>query len=123
MLTLCNGWRPVPLPRRQLPPGLPDFSPGTRAYQRDVADGHLSVFVARDAGLWHLSISHRLSVPDEAGYFPPGRLPTWEEIKEARYALVPDGVTMALLLPPAAEFINVHPTTMHLWQVPADVAR
>jgi len=55
--------------------------------------------------LWHVSISH------------PDRYPTWDEVADVRYELVPDGVTMALLLPPRDEYVNVHATTMHLWQI------
>lgn len=55
--------------------------------------------------LWHLSISH------------PGRYPSWDEVADVRYALVPDDVTMALLLPPSAEYVNAHPTCFHLWQI------
>lgn len=33
----------------------------------------------------------------------------------------PDDVTMAMLLPPRSEYVNVHSTTFHLWQVPGDV--
>lgn len=94
--------------------------PGNRAWQRDVDDGHLSVFVGRepteyDNGdrrpLWHLSISHRR---DD---LTPGRYPTWDEIRDARDQFIPDEVTVALLLPPKAEYVNVHRTTFHLWEV------
>ena len=85
---------------------------GATAWQRDVADGHLSVFVAREDGMWHLSISHRLND------LTPGRYPTWDEIAEARYRFIPDQVTMAMLLPPREEYVNIHPTTFHLWQLP-----
>ena len=96
--------------------------PGTRGWQRDVADGHLSVLVGREPVpvangdrviLWHLSISHRTNerVPR------PGRYPTWDEISDARYQFIPDSVTMAMLLPPRAEYVNAHPTTFHLWEV------
>lgn len=93
--------------------------PDTEAWQRDLADGHLSVFVGREpAGdnaelLWHLSISHRRNKPP----FPPGRYPRWDEIVEARYRFCPDEVTMAIMLPPKAEYLNLHPTTFHLWEV------
>ena len=30
-----------------------------RVFQANVEDGHLSVFVGKEAGKWHLSISHR----------------------------------------------------------------
>lgn len=55
--------------------------------------------------LWHLSISHR------------DRYPTWDEVADARYLLVPEDVTMALLLPPPEQYLNVHETTLHLWQI------
>lgn len=93
--------------------------PDTVAWQCDLPDGHLSVLVGRepagdDGGLlWHLSISHRRSKPP----FPPGRYPRWDEIRDARYRFVPDEITMAMLLPPKAEYINVHETTFHLWEV------
>lgn len=49
----------------------------------------LRVIVAWEVGHgWHLSISH------------PSRYPTWDEIRDARYDLVPDGCTLAMLLPP-----------------------
>ena len=93
-----------------------------RGYQRQVQDGHLTVFVAQavwpgwDGPQWHLSISHRTN-----GRHPqPGRYPAWDEIAEARYRFVPDGVTMAMLLPPKAQYINAHETCFHLWQVPGD---
>jgi len=55
--------------------------------------------------LWHLSISH------------PDRYPTWDEIADVRYRLVPDDVTMAMLLPPSGEYVNAHERCFHLWQI------
>ena len=111
------GWREVPLPSPPIP-GL--LEPGTRAFQKDLPDGHLSALVAppyRKQG-WHISVSHRTRIVDPDTKRPmPGRLPTWDEMKEARYRFAPDNVTMAMLLPPKALYVNVHPTTLHLWQV------
>jgi hypothetical protein len=93
--------------------------PDTQVWQRDVPDGHLSVFVGQEPAdnggelLWHLSICHRTNTHPPA----PGRYPTWDEIREARDRFTPDEVTMALLLPPAAEYVDVHPTTFQLWEV------
>ena len=81
------------------PPGFfveEDFS----AYKM----GGCTVFVGRSEQGWHASISH------------PSRYPTWDEIAHARYSLVPGGVTMAMLLPPQSEFVNVHTNCFHLWQ-------
>ena len=95
-----------------------------RVFQRRVEDGHLNVLVGREpAGpngemRWHLSISHRSSrLVTVAGNPLPGRIPTWDEIKDARYHFVPDEAYMAMILPPKAEYVNVHPTTMHLHEI------
>jgi hypothetical protein len=72
-----------------------------RAYRA----GDVQVLVSVDLGKWHLSIS------------TPRRYPTWDEIADARYALVPDDVTMAMLLPPRAEYVNLHATTFHLHEL------
>lgn len=58
-----------------------------------------------DRLLWHLSISH------------PDRYPSWDEIVDARYQLVPDGVTMAQILPPRRQYLNIHPNCFHLWEI------
>jgi hypothetical protein len=65
----------------------------------------VGIWVPAELELWHLSISH------------PERYPTWDEIADARYELVPDEVTMALLLPPRGEYVNAHPNCFHLWQI------
>lgn len=106
----------------RIPPGaiMRAGYPGTRAWQRDVEDGHLSVFVGRELTdvengdrlvLWHLSISHRT---DD---LKPGRYPTWDEIHEARYRFIPDEIRVAMLLPPKDEYVNVHATCFHLWEL------
>jgi|SRR5215469_6467547 len=57
---------------------------------------------------WHLSISH------------PSRYPTWQEIRFARYDLLPHDVTMAMILPPHAEYVSLHQNCFHLHQIPDD---
>ena len=83
------------------------------AWQKDLSDGHLTVMVGIEDGEWHMSISHRIDTRQGP---KPGRNPTWEEIRDARYRFVPDEVTMAMFLPPRAEYVNIHDTTFHLWQ-------
>lgn len=100
-------WREVKVPAM-----LKAGSPGIRAWQKDVIDGHLSVFVGREPDGYHLSISHRTN-----SELKPGRYPTWDEIVEARYRFVPENMTVAMLLPPRDEYVNVHATTFHLWEV------
>lgn len=67
--------------------------------------GECLVMVSLEPDGWHLSISHK------------SRNPTWEEIRQARYDLVPDGVTMAMLLPPKAEYVNLHEFCFHLYEI------
>lgn len=57
---------------------------------------------------WHISVSC------------PKRLPTYDEIKSARYSLAPAGVTMAMIFPPPEEFVNLHPNCLHLYEIPGD---
>lgn len=80
---------------------------GCRAY----AWGYVRVIVGDEPPPigWHMSIS------------TPNRLPTWEEVRDARYAFVPNEVTMAMLLPPKEEYINLHAYCLHLYEVPGDV--
>jgi len=99
---------------------------GCKAYQKSVDDGHLMVFVGQEGNdrAWHLSISHRSSHLKTAQGFPlPGRIPTWDEIKEARYRFVPDEVNMAMMLPPKALYVNKMPSCMHLWEIPMEFCR
>ena len=57
--------------------------------------------------LWHLTIS------------TPSRHPTWDEIKTARYRLLPLDVTFGMLLPPPQFYVNVpsQDHVMQLWEV------
>ena len=68
--------------------------------------GECDVLVTNDPGIGlHLSISHR------------NRYPTWDEIKQAREKFLPDALTFAILFPPKAEYVNMHPNCFHLYQV------
>jgi hypothetical protein len=71
-----------------------------------LVNGWLQCLVTVDAGLWHLSVSH------------PRRYPTWDEIKSVRYSLLPDERTFAILFPPIAQYVNLHPNCFHLHEVP-----
>lgn len=86
---------------------------GSQAWQKDLPDGHLTVFVSTDDGARHLSISHRR---DSRSGPVPGRNPRWEEIKDARYRFCPEVRYMVMVLPPLDEYVNVHETTFHLWE-------
>lgn len=83
----------------EIPP--PPLAPWARAFKA----GECFIMVAKEAGGWHLSISCQ------------DRYPTWDEIKQARYELLPDNVTMAMLLPPKEEYVDVHPNCFHLHEI------
>lgn len=109
------------------PPDLRKAGLGADAkiYQRQADDGsgHLTAIVAREGGRWHLSLSHRSNILSPANGAPlSGRLPTYDELKGARYDLLPDEIYAAEIFPPREEFVNLHPTTRHLWEV-RDVRR
>lgn len=77
------------------------IEPNLRTFQK----GELWIMVGwthKDG--WHLSISHR------------DRYPTWDEIKDARYALLPNDAMIAMMLPPKDEYVNLHPNCFHLWE-------
>lgn len=63
------------------------------------------IMVAKEDGLWHLSISHNR------------RYPTWDEIKTARYELLPHDRYIAMILPPPTEYVNIHDNCFHLHEL------
>ena len=66
--------------------------------------GKCTIFVGNSGAGWHLSIAH------------PLRYPTWDEVAHARYKLLPGNITMAMLLPPQAEYLNLHENTFQMWE-------
>lgn len=74
---------------------------GSRIYTRGACRILLSGPEERAQIGWHFSISR------------PDRNPTWEEQRDARYALIPDDVYMVQILPPKAQYVNLHPFTFH----------
>ncbi len=88
-----------------------------RTYEARTPDGTLKALVAREAvpdskrPLWHLSVSHS----DQDGR--PDRMPSWDEIKHAKYTLVQEDVCMVLIFPrKKVPYADAHPTTLHLWE-------
>lgn len=100
----ATGMRPTfldesPLPLAEHPPPSTTEARllnATNSYLRCYSLGECSVIVTREYGRHHLSIAH------------PRRDPTWREIAEARYRILPGDVVMAMLLPPLASYINLH---------------
>jgi hypothetical protein len=82
----------------------------TYVYNKAFTKNGCNVWVTRDLYpngevRWHLSISRT------------DRYPVWDEIRDARYALLPDDCTMAMLLPPKAQYVNLHPRCFHLHEI------
>lgn len=78
--------------------------------------GDCIVHVAKENGLWHISIS------------VPYRYPNWDEIYTAWYDLVPDAqnINGAIILPRKSEYVNIHPNCFHVHQledaeIPAEI--
>jgi hypothetical protein len=92
--------REVPVPARV----MALLEPGSRAYRM----GGCGIICSQQRTGWHLSVSR------------DDRLPSWEEVRDARYALVPDEAVMALLLPPRSEYVNVHEYCLQMYEIPRD---
>ena len=94
----------------------PDHN-GMRVYHAKSGKGFLVACVSRDpagkdgAPLWHISISHR----DQNNQ--PDRCPIWDEMKSAKYQLIPDDVPMVLIFPRrTVDYVDMYPTCLHLWE-------
>lgn len=121
-----DGWRKLFLPPH---PAFAQVS----SFQKDCIDlGFLNLMVERrkpgqddptlfPTGRWHLSISHNF--PTAPGMENrPGRMPTWDEIKQVRYKFLPPDVNMAIMFPPESMYYNRHPTCLHLLEIPVGLA-
>lgn len=111
--------KPLNKPRSPWTPGRPlDLGTGAvlQTWTRRVHDGTLAVFAGDEPLIgWHLSISFK----DHRG--EPSRYPTWDEIADARYQLLPGHLTFAMLLPPEDRYVSVMDSCFHLhqWDIPA----
>jgi hypothetical protein len=45
----------------------------------------------------------------------PSRLPSWGDIREVKDAFIGRERRALQVLPPAAEYVNIHPNCLHLW--------
>lgn len=64
----------------------------------------MQVLINKEDGLWHLSVS---------ADFPLGYM----QIKDVRYKFLPDAMQVAQIFPSRKEFVNVHDSCYHLWQL------
>lgn len=117
--TVTHGFREheivplrIPLEMRQLYRQQTGVDPDDHGVAR-YSMGPCNILVAREpAGvdgslLWHMTIS------------TPSRHPTWDEIKVARYRLLPPEICVGILLPPPGVYVNVEAQdhVFQLWEV------
>lgn len=100
-----SKWRPIDAP------GLAGLE-GLDAFERNVSDGRLVALVALEPAGLHLSVSFR----DHRDRL--SRYPTWDELADARDALLPADAGFVMHLPAAGEYVALHDTTFHLHQFP-----
>jgi hypothetical protein len=111
-----EAWAQVPIP----PALLKKLEPGTRSYIRKVEDGFLRLFVSPSSKVspaWHASISHVSKVLGLDGQPIFTRLPSWEEVVEARYIFIPDEANMTLAIPRKSDAETGASRTFHLIEV------
>lgn len=102
---------------------------GCKAYFKNLLDGsELFVLVGKEPknngpDVFHMSISCRSFISNKYGTPIQKRIPTFEEIKEARYRFIPNDVNMAMLFPPVEHWISLpNSCVIHLWEVPLECA-
>lgn len=72
---------------------------------RAFGKGGCTAIVSIDEGRWHLSIARR------------DRLPTWEELGDARDSLLPPDLFFCVPHPPRSYWINIHEYCLHLYEI------
>ena len=69
---------------------------------------HMDVLVSidemDDARILHVSVTHKT------------RLPSWAELVEVKDLFIGRDVEAVQILPPAAEYVNLHRNCLHLWR-------
>lgn len=45
----------------------------------------------------------------------PSRLPSWEDLREVKDTFIGRDRKAIQVLPPASEYVNIHPHVLHLW--------
>jgi hypothetical protein len=81
------------------------FGPdGRRFWHHASATSVIATRADHDGQEWlHASIAH------------PDRMPTWDELKALKVALVGAARFAYLVFPPAWQYVNQHPYALHLW--------
>jgi len=97
----------VTLRKLPTPPEMEEtFGMAFRGCYRAHHDPKLTVIHTRT-----VSFGHHLSIAHDDRY------PTWDEVRDIRYLLVPAEHAMAMLLPPPDQYVNVHENCFQLIEV------
>jgi hypothetical protein len=100
-------WREIELPRfTQLMMEAGRMPAGSRAFKAGKL--HTIVSPPNERQGWMFSISHQGK---------QARYPTWDEVTDARYKLLPDNILMAMLLPPRDQYVNLESATFTAHQI------
>jgi hypothetical protein len=121
-----DGWIQPP------PPDHPTFRNGkAKLYQKDAGDGFFNLIIERRMGVddatifpngrWHMSMSHNSMVSGPQGNIAK-RMPTWDELKAARYKFLPKDINMAIMMPPENMYYSLHETCIHMVEIPVSMA-
>jgi hypothetical protein len=78
--------------------------PGYR-YEAYLMNNEVKILISNDADRLHMSVSCQ------------NRLPTWQEVHDARYELLPLGKHFVMALPPPQFYVNTCKYCFHLWEV------
>lgn len=87
--------------------------PPVRQFERNVHDGRLLALIDELPTGWHMSLSFRNHRGENSRY------PSWDEIADARYTLLPADLDFVMHLPPADRYVAVHATCFHLHELRA----
>jgi len=63
-----------------------------------------NIFINKEDALWHLSCASKHPI----GYY---------ELKEVRYKFMPNNMQVAQIFPPREEFVNIHESCHHLYEL------
>lgn len=125
---------------------LIEQTPVHKVCQKEVSDGFLTLIIekrvdrddpeifrqveAKDGSKHtlrlHASMSHNSRIrqvrADVGEVNTEGRMPTWDELKDARYRFLPDQLNFAIMMPPSEDYVNLHKTCLHLLEIPVEMA-
>lgn len=104
---------PLQVPHEEVAHIIEGLKDGGAEFVRIFRMGECSIIISREPAaldcshIWHLSISRT------------DRHPNWDEIKAARYWLLPEKLTFGMLLPPPENYINVpqQDHVFHLYEI------